>query len=164
MDTEAPEVRGWPDKRRWAVAAPFGLMGVSFVIAGGLVAAVAAPVASEQSSWTAGYLVLVAGIAQIGLGVGCAALAPRLPSRPSRAGILALWNVGNALVVMGVLLNLTVLVDLGGIALVIALALALRTVRHSKGPAYLRRSYWLLAIVLGLSIATGLVLTRIRGG
>ena len=163
MDIETPEASGWPRQRWWAVAAPFGFIGTFFVIAGGLVAAITAPVASEHSSWTAGYLVLVAGVAQIGLGVGCALLAPRLPSRPSRIGILALWNIGNALVVVGVLLDFTVLVDLGGIALVIALALALRAVRHPKGPAYLRRIYWLLAIVLGLSIPTGLVLARLGG-
>ena len=164
MSIEVPEVEAWFDKRRWAAAAPFGLMGTVCVIGGGLLAAITAHAPSEHSSWAAAYLVLVGGVAQIGLGFGSAVLAPRVPSRTSRIGIFALWNIGNALVMAGVLVSLNVLVDAGGIALVIALVLALRTIRHSTSPALLRRTYWLLAIVLGLSIPTGLVLTRIRGG
>ncbi len=163
MVVEARVAKGWSERQRWAVAARFGVIGVLCVIAGGLVAAVTAPSASEKSSWAAAYLVLVAGVAQIGLGVGPAFLAPRAPSRLSSVGTLALWNLGNASVLAGVLLTLTVLVDLGGIALVIALVLALRTVGHSTGPVLLRRAYWLLTAVLGLSIPIGLVLTRIRG-
>jgi hypothetical protein len=161
---EAHAASGWSERQRWVAATPSGAIGVLCVITGGLVAAITAPVASERSSWTAAYLVLVAGVAQIGLGLGSAVLAPRAPSRLSRIGTLTLWNLGNASVLAGVLLTLTVLVDVGGIALVIALVLALRTVRHSTGPALLRRAYWLLTVVLGLSIPIGLVLTRIRRG
>jgi hypothetical protein len=164
MSIEVPEVGAWLDKRRWVAAAPFGLTGTVCIIGGGLLAAITAHAPSEHSSWAAAYLVLVGGVAQIGLGFGSAALAPSIPSRRARIGIFALWNIGNALVMAGVLVSLNVLVDAGGIALVIALVLALRTIRHSTGPALLRRSYWLLAIILGLSIPTGLMLTRIRGG
>ena len=163
MGVETHVTDRWPERQRCVAAAPFGAIGVLCVIAGGLVAAVTAPAASEASSWAAAYLVLVAGVAQIGLGLGPAVLAPRAPSRRSVIATLGLWNLGNAPVLAGVLLTRTVLVDLGGIALVIALVLALRTVRHSTGPALLRRAYWLLAAVLGLSIPIGLVLTRIRG-
>ncbi len=162
MGIEQPKAGAWLDKRRWA-AAPFGLIGMACVIGGGLLAAVTAHAPSEHSSWAAAYLVLVGGVAQIGLGFGAAALAPRLPSRASRLSILALWNIGNALVMAGVLMSLNVLVDTGGIALIIALVVSLRTIRHSTGPALLRRTYWLLAMVLGLSIPTGLALARIRG-
>lgn len=164
MDAEAPEVDGWLDKRRWAAGAPFGMMGTACIIGGGLLAAVTAHAPSEHSSWAAAYLVLVGGVAQVGLGFGSAALAPRIPSRALRISIVALWNIGNALVMAGVLMSLNALVDAGGIALVIALFLALRTIRHSTGPELLRRAYWLLAMVLGVSIPTGLVLARIRGG
>ena len=152
------------DARRQAPATPFVAIGVVCVVAGGLVAAVTAPIASETSSWASAYLVLVAGVAQIGLGLGSSVLAPRPPSRVSTVGALALWNLGNGSVLAGVLLDLTALVDIGGIALVIALVLALRTVRRSTGPALLLRAYWLLVVVLGVSIPIGLVLSRIRGG
>ncbi|WP_155855117.1 hypothetical protein [Actinotalea ferrariae] len=134
------------------------------VIAGGLVAGFTAPVATESSSWASAYLVLVAGVAQVGLGLGSSILAPRPPSRVSTIGTLGLWNLGNGSVLAGVLLDRTTLVDIGGIALVIALGLVLRTVRRSTGPALLLRAYWLLVAVLGLSIPIGLVLSRIRGG
>jgi len=163
MRIEEPEAGAWPDKRRWAAASHFVLMGSACVISGGLVAAITAPAASEQSSWSAAYLVLVGGVAQIGLGLGSAVLAPRIPSRASRIGILALWNSGNAAVLAGVLMNLNMLVAAGGIALVITLVLALRTIRHSTGPALLRRAYWLLATILGVSIPTGLALARLGG-
>lgn len=163
MDIEAPEADGWIDKRRWAAAAPFGLAGTACIIGGGLLAAITAHAPTEHSSWAAAYLVLVGGVAQIGLGFGSAALAPRIASRAARIGILALWNTGNALVMAGVLTSLNVLVDAGGIALVIALVFALRSIRHSTGPALLRRAYWLLAMVLGVSIPTGLVLARLGG-
>lgn len=133
------------------------------MIGGGLLSAVTAPAASEQSSWAAAYLVLVGGVAQIGLGLGSAALAPSLPTRASRIAILALWNAGNAAVIAGVLVGVTLLVDAGGVALVIALVLALRTIRHSTGPALARRAYWLLAAILAVSIPTGLVLARLGG-
>lgn len=150
--------------RLQATAAPFVVIGVLCVIAGGLVAAVTAPVASEQTSWASAYLVLVVGVAQVGLGLGSSALAPRPPSRISQVGTLALWNLGNGSVLAGVLLDLTTLIDIGGGALVIALVIALRTVRRSMGPTLLIRAYWLLVAILALSIPVGLVLSRIRGG
>ena len=58
------------DARRRAAAAPFVAIGVLCVIAGGLTAGVTAPAASERSSWASAYLVLVAGVAQVGLGLG----------------------------------------------------------------------------------------------
>lgn len=161
MSVETPGVDGWLDKRRWAAASPFALVGMACIMGGGLLAAVTAHAPSEHSSWTAAYLVLVGGVAQIGLGLGSAVLAPRIPSRVSHLAILALWNIGNALVIAGVLASLNVLVDTGGIALVIALVVALRTIRHSPGPVLLRRTYWLLALILGVSIPTGLVLARL---
>ena len=39
---------------------PFGIAGVACIVAGGLVAAVTAPAATEHASWAAAYLVLVA--------------------------------------------------------------------------------------------------------
>ncbi|MGV8978508.1 MAG: hypothetical protein ACOH17_10730 [Cellulomonas sp.] len=155
---------GSPFASRRAAALPFGAIGTACVIAGGLVAAVSAPAANESASWAAAYLVLVAGVAQIGLGVGSALLAPRAASRTSLYGVLALWNLGNAAVLAGVLLDATVLVDLGGLALVVAVVAAVRSIRGSTGPSLAVRTYWLLAVIIGVSVPIGLVMSRIRGG
>ena len=110
--------------------------------------------------WASASLFVWIGTACV---IGSAALAPSLPTRASRIAILALWNAGNAAVIAGVLVGVTLLVDAGGVALVIALVLALRTIRHSTGPALARRAYWLLAAILAVSIPTGLVLARLGG-
>ncbi|HEY9522757.1 MAG TPA: hypothetical protein VIR33_05925, partial [Thermopolyspora sp.] len=131
------------------------------VIAGGLVAAVTASAPSEHASWAAAYLVLVAGVTQIALGVGQALLATNPASRRVVAGEFTAWNAGNAAVLAGTLAGAIALVDLGGALLVLALALAILAVR---GPG--RRAGWglrlyrlLIAIVL-VSIPIGLFLAR----
>lgn len=149
---------------RWPEVAPSAVIGTLCVVAGGMVAAVTAPVASEESSWAAAYLVLVGGVAQAALGVGSAALAPRTSSRRTRLAAIVLWNLGNAAVLAGVLAGRTAFVDAGGAALVVALLLMSRSVRHSIGPRLLTVGYWALLVLLAVSIPTGLVLTRIRGG
>ncbi len=140
------------------------VIGTLYIVAGGMVAAVTAPVASEESSWAAAYLVLVGGVAQVALGLGSAALAPRTFSGHTRLAAVVLWNLGNAAVLAGVLVGRTAMVDAGGASLVVALALITRSVRHSTGPLLLKISYWTLLVLLAVSIPAGLVLTRIRGG
>lgn len=108
---------------RIQLAAAFLLIGGVCVIAGGLTAAVTAPAPTEHASWAAAYLVLVAGAAQIGLGVGRAWLADRRPSPGRLVAELASWNLGNAAVIAGTLSSLTAVVDLGGGLLVVALGL-----------------------------------------
>ncbi len=44
--------------------------GVLSVAVGGLLAAVTAPAPTELGTWAVAYLVLVAGLAQVGLGMG----------------------------------------------------------------------------------------------
>lgn len=170
------------EDRRLA-ALPFAVLGVACVIAGGLVAAATAPNPSEHGSWAAAYLVLVAGVAQVGLGVGQAALAVRVPSAASRTAEFAAWNCGNALVIAGTLAGVTALVDLGGALLVAALALLVRGVRGARPtrvaadapteraaggsnqphrwPLFAFRA---LVLVLLVSIPIGLVLARTAAG
>jgi hypothetical protein len=66
-------------------ARPFVILGAGAVVAGGLVAAASSVAPSAHASWAAGYLVLVAGVAQVLPGV------PRPLERPALsvpAGVL----------------------------------------------------------------------------
>lgn len=143
---------------------PFAALGTACVVAGGLVAAATAPVPSEHGSWAAAYLVLVAGVAQVGLGGGQALLAPRLPSRRLVAAEFAGWNAGNAAVLAGTLLHLTALVYVGGALLVAALALLVHGVRGAGGRrGWPLHAFRLLVVVLLVSIPAGLLLAQTGG-
>ena len=138
--------------------------GAVCVVAGGLVAAIGATRPSEHASWAAAYLVLVAGVAQIGLAAGWAVLFWQASSR--RAWLqLSGWNTGNALVIAGTLAGLTALVDLGGVLLLTALLLGMPGLRPppgggSAGRRWLLRGYRALVLVLLVSVPVGLLLAR----
>jgi hypothetical protein len=99
-----------------AAARPLLAVGWSMIVAGGCVAAINSATPFAHGSWVAAYLVLVGGVAQVGLASG----RPPSSQRLSRAE-LALWNGGNAGVVAGVLAGLPGLVSLGSLALLIGL-------------------------------------------
>lgn len=144
---------------------PSVLTGVLCVIAGGLVAAVTAPAPTEHGTWVAAYLVLVGGVAQAGLGVGQAMFTTQTSARVVAVEAVG-WNVGNASVIVGTLLGVTALVDLGGAFLVIALILLARGVSPGAvrpvagGARWYLRGYRLLVLILLVSIPIGLVLAR----
>ena len=134
-------------------ALPFAGVGTACVVAGGLVAAATAPAPSEHHSWAAAYLVLVAGVTQIALGVGQALLASNPPSRRVLAGGFTAWNAGNAAVLAGTMVDATPLVDVGGVLLVLALALLMFGVRGTGWrDGWGLRLYWLLIAVMLVSI------------
>lgn len=150
-------------------AAPATLVGVFCVVAGGLVAAFTAPNPTEQGTWAAAYLVLVAGVSQVGLAVGQSLLAAGgLPAWTSRAELVT-WNGGNAAVLTGTLVGTTWLVDIGGALLVVTLALAVFAVRGHPVPdegrrqALAGRAFQFLVLVLLPSIPIGLWLARQSG-
>src|SRR5690606_21511166 len=133
------------------------------VVVGGLVAAVTSPLQLSHGSWAAAYLVLVNGVAQVALGKAQAALAPTAPSRGVQATQLAAWNVGGAAVIGGTLARMPLIVDVGGLLLVIALALMIRTVRgRTAGPRWAIWTYRLLLIIVLVSIPIGLLLAHAR--
>ena len=144
---------------------PFTVTGVACALAGGLVAAVTAPAPTEHATWAAAYLVLVGGLAQAGLGLGQAMFTTRT-STPVVAVEVVGWNLGNALVLVGTLLGIVALVDLGGALLLVTLGLLTR----GLAPARLRPldgarrwclyGYRLLMLILLVSIPVGLVLAR----
>lgn len=144
---------------------PFLVVGTACVIAGGLVSAATAPNPSEHGSWAAAYLVLVAGVAQIGLGAGQAMFGGRTSQRTVLAEIAG-WNLGNAAVLAGTLADVGVVVDLGGAALLVVLVLLLRGALTgsggSAGRPWLFRGYCALLALLIVSIPVGLVLERIQ--
>ncbi len=145
---------------------PVALIGVLCVIAGGLVAAVTAPAPTEHGTWAAAYLVLVGGVAQIGLALGQAMFSARTSIRLAAVQAVG-WNVGNAAVLGGTLLGVFVLVDAGGALLVMALVLLGRGVSPAGARAATGGAKWclygyrLLLLILLVSIPVGLVLARV---
>ncbi len=148
----------------WKTAAPFVLIGIAAVIVGGLLSAVTATTPTRQIAWLVAYLVLVVGVAQIGLGAGQAWLAVHPLGGGLLAGEFLGFTLGNAGVAAGTMLSLPVLVDAGGILLVGSLALFLWGVRHSARGGWLRYLYRALVALLLVSIPVGLVLAQIRAG
>jgi hypothetical protein len=147
---------------------PFTAIGVLCITAGGLAAATAsAP--SEHTTWAAAYLVLVlvGGIAQVGLGFGQATFTAGT-STPVLASQVAGWNLGNAAVLAGTLQGSTAVVDLGGALLVVTLGLLARGlsptgVRPVGGAGrWCLYGYRVLMVILFVSIPVGLVLAQIR--
>lgn len=144
--------------RAWA---PFVVLGSACVVGGGLLAAVTASRPSQEGMWTVAYLVLVGGVAQLVLGAGQPLLAARRPSPRTLALELVAFNVGNAAVIAGTLLERAWVVDAGGALLVLALALFLYGVRGGR-PGLALLAYRLVAGVVLVSIPIGLVLAHIR--
>jgi hypothetical protein len=132
-------------------------VGGTMVIAGGLVAAVNSAVPFAHGSWLAAYLVLVAGVAQIALGVAAAALAPAgQPERLARNQLL-LWNLGCIAVPAGVLVTEPLLVAIGSISLLAALAAFATVVRRASAGTG-RLGYQVLVAALAISVLVGCTL------
>lgn len=156
-----------------SAALPFALIGGACIVAGGLTAAVTASAPSRVGAWSAAYLVLVAGVAQIALGVGQALLAA--PSRRLIVAEFVAFTLGNAGVVLGTVVGVPLIVDVGGIVLALALILFVAGVRGAAargGPALgrgrrIRRVLWsyrVVLVVVLVSIPVGLVLAQLRSG
>lgn len=153
--------------RRAVTTAPFVVLGTVCVVTGGLIAAAIAPDPTPHGSWAVAYLVLVAGVAQVGLGLGQALLAPSVPTRRRAALQVGTWNAGNAAVLAGTLAEMTFLVDLGAAVLIVSLVLLAACVgggdveRRPRWRRWALYGFRLLIIVLLLSIPVGLLLARI---
>jgi len=146
---------------RWIPALPFIALGTISIIAGGLLAAVTAISPTRHATWAAAYLVLVVGVAQLGIGTGQALLAPKIPSSRLITAELLTWDIGNAGVIAGTLMDRVALVDLGGVLLAISLVLFLLGARgHTGERRWLLRLYRLLITIVLVSIPIGLVISR----
>ncbi|MEO7423468.1 MAG: hypothetical protein ABIU87_13905 [Ornithinibacter sp.] len=151
-------------QERWGAmrpTVPAVAIGVACVAIGGILSAVNSVDPTEHGSWAAAYLVLVMGLGQIALALGQALLSSTPTSRPVLLTEVVSWNLGGALVLIGTLVGPALLVNVGGILLVVTLALVVTSVRTpGPGPRWHRILFLALVLVLLVSIPIGLVLSR----
>lgn len=159
-----PDDRPGRDLKVPAAALPFLTLGGASVITGGVVAAVARPLDFEEGSWLAAYLVLVGGVALIGLGVGQALLAPSAPTRATTIGQLGAWMQSTAMVVAGTLTSTPGVTAGGGAILAVVLISFIVSVRGSTHTGFAVWLYRMILVVLTVSIPIGLVLAWQRHG
>lgn len=156
--TFASEVR-----ERWVRNAPFMIFGAAAMVAGGFVAAVAGAVTWGHGAWTAAFVVLVVGMAQVVLGLAQSALAPQLLERGRVIAQFALWNIGCAAVIGGTQTDSTAVVASGSVLFLAALVISGLTVRYHSAlvgaPRVLLGVYRVLLVVLSLSVAVGIILS-----
>jgi hypothetical protein len=144
----------WPQARLW------GLAGTAAVLLGGCVAAASAPAHSELGAWAGAYLVLVGGMAQVGIGIGQVVLAREPHSRVVGEAQVLLWNGGTVVVIAGTAAGAPAVGDVGGLMLVVVLVLSVRAVRNAVGgAAWLHRA---LLAVLAVGVVVGQVLARVH--
>ena len=115
--------------------------------------------------WASAYLVLVVGVAQVALGIGLGLLAGASLGRRELAWVFALFNLGNAAVLAGTLLDGVLggsvwIVDAGGALLAAAMALLLYLVRGAARGWLLGAFVAVVAVIL-VSMPVGLVLARL---
>jgi hypothetical protein len=146
------------DRAQLVVTVSSAAFAIGAVVAGA--ANVLAPY--ERGWWLSAYLLLVGGLSQLLLSRGQNALANRRGEPP--AVLLwtqwALWNAGTATVALSDMTQTVVGVEVGGVALLVALLLFLTGVRRAGiGPhrqaATLEHAYVTLLVVLGSSVVVG---------
>lgn len=146
---------------RQRAAVPFAVVAGLAILAGGLLAAAVAHAPTQPAVWTTAYLVLVAGMAQLGCGAGRVYLAKHPPAA-GRIGLECVaFNLGNAGVIAGTLVECFPIVAVGGLLLTAALALWLRGVRGTGNRALLH-AYRLLLAVVFVGAATGVTLSAVQ--
>jgi hypothetical protein len=145
-------------------AIPFAILGSVSIIAGGLLSAAAAPTANYTASWAVAYIVLVAGVAQLVLGIGQAQLAPHQPSGRIVAVESVAFNLANVAVLVGTVIGAAWIVDVGAAFIVIALALFIWSVRGT-GSANRWMLYGFRAVIVIVLVTTpiGLVIAHLKG-
>ena len=146
---------------RASAAAPFLVVALLSIVAGGLVAAVTAHAPSRALVWMVAFLVLVAGVAQAALGAGQAWLAADTPSMRLVWLQCFFFNVGSAGVIAGTLMASAPLVTSGTAVFVAALLMFLAGTRGA------RTGRWLVAYRIGLGLVAlgatvGVLLSLIR--
>lgn len=152
------------DLRLPVAALPFLALGSVAIIAGGVVAAVTRPLGFEEGSWLAAYLVLVGGVALIGLGTGQALFSPEPPTSTSTSGQLIAWVASSTAVVVGTLTSTPAVTAIGGAVLLVVLVTFVVSVRGSTSTGVAIWLYRAILLVLVVSIPIGLVLAWQRHG
>ena len=147
---------------RWRPNVPLLSAGGVAVVAGGVAAAVTGPTDWDHGSWVAAFLVLVAGVAQIGLAVAQAQLAGTAPTVTYEGVQCGLWNSSCLAIVAGTLLSAPVAVTIGSGLMFAALVMSALVVRGRPGCSLLLWSYRVLLVVLLVSIPVGTALAWTR--
>jgi uncharacterized membrane protein HdeD (DUF308 family) len=144
---------------------PFLVVGAVSIIIGGVISAIAAASPSYIASWAVAYIVLVAGVAQLVLGIGQAELASIQPPRWVIVVEVVALNLANIAVLIGSLAEIRVLSYLGAALLVIALVLFVWAVRgaHSRN-RWLLYAFRIMVVVLAVTAPIGLVIAHSRMG
>lgn len=145
----------------------FGLVGMLAVASGGLLAAFSARKPSRLAAWASSYLVLVAGLLQVGIG---ASLYYLVKSSAAWLTILAFiaFNLGNAGVLLGTVLKnrsgkYRILVDIGGGLLAISMILLLILV-HGAAMSWQLLAFYIIVAIILVTMPIGLILSRRRKG
>lgn len=143
---------------------PLLIAGAVSVVAGGLVAAVTGPTGWSDGSWVAAFLVLVVGVAQIGIGAGQAYLAVTTRTLAFVAVQAVMWNLGCATVIAGTLLPSPATVAVGSAPLVAVLVLSMVAIRDQFGAqrSVVLVGYRLLLLVVLVSVPIGVALAFAR--
>lgn len=145
-------------------AIPFVVIAFAGILLGGAVSAASAPSANYTASWAAAYLVLVVGVAQLALGIGQALLAPHQPSARIITAEAVVYNVANLAVLIGTLVDRTVIVDLGGVLMIAALVLFLVAVRGAQTQhRWLLHGYRTVIAILVVTTPIGLIISALNG-
>lgn len=142
---------------RWPAARPFLILGSVCIVLGGMVAAITRPTGFVLGSWTAAFLVLVGGTAQIAFGVGQSWLSERPPhARRVRTEVVC-WNAAVAGTVVGTVAGALIVTTGAGLILMWVLGLFIATTSPAGS---VRRSvcvaYCTLAAIVLVSIPIGL--------
>lgn len=155
----APAQPAWCE--RAGSALPFLVVAALAIVGGGVVAAAMAHAPSRKLLWMVAYLVLVVGVMQAVLGIGQVLLAVRETAASVRAVECALFNFGNAGVIVGTMWSHWPLVLAGTLLFAAALAIFLHATHRARG-GWLIFAYRVLIVCVGGSAMVGLVLAAVR--
>lgn len=149
--------------------AAFFVLGIGFLVAAAVVAALHEPLGWAHGRWLALHLAFVGGVSQLVLGAGQFFAGAFLTADPPRKALvrsqLAAWNAGALLVAIGVPQRLPRLVDAGALLLALGLAAfvaGLRGLRRRslQTAPWATRWYEASALFLGVGVVVGSLLAN----
>ena len=151
-------------RRGYAPAHAYIATGILAIVAGGLISAFMAKQPNTFAMWVSAYLVLVGGLVQVFFGI---VLGRLLPSEKAWRiyGIFALFNAGNALVIMSTAvkyagLDWNIPVTTAGSGVLVAALVLLGLCLYSARQSRLTLAAYVVIIGLIVSIPVGLLLAH----
>ncbi|TAM69405.1 MAG: hypothetical protein EPN48_08545 [Microbacteriaceae bacterium] len=143
---------------------PFVVIGGVGIVLGGAISAATALSPSYTASWAVAYIVLVAGVAQLVLGIGQARLAGEQPSGRVIAAEAVTFNLANLAVLFGTMLAWTAVVWVGAALIVVALILFVWGVRGARTDNRLMLyGFRIMVAILIVTTPIGLVIAAVKG-